>query len=303
MHYVLAFFYSGCKQSNLSTRIFCKITSFLHNNTFKMNILFIFVGKNGCTFLLKALQNSFFKQIFALYSSHFIENLTIYTKYLFLQKIKLLRMSEVKKFVFNNFQINTYIIFDETLECIIIDPGCSDKYEEAELFEFIEANNLTPKMMINTHWHVDHVVGNNAVCKKYSLTPICDSRSEIFWTTIQEFGSVIGMNIPDPIIPNKFVKDKEIIRFGNTNLEVRYTPGHAEGSICLVNHEDKYIITGDVIFNNSIGRTDLPTGDFDVLIKSIKDKIFSLADDFTIYSGHGPSSTVGFEKKYNPFLF
>jgi glyoxylase-like metal-dependent hydrolase (beta-lactamase superfamily II) len=124
----------------------------------------------------------------------------------------------------------------------------------------------------------------------------------MFWRTAREFGSVFNLSIDEIVKPEIFVGDSDLINFGHTELEVRYTPGHADGSICLVNHAQKLIIAGDVLFYGSIGRTDLPTGDFDILMESIKTKLFVLDDAYIVYPGHGPKTSIGFERRNNPFI-
>jgi glyoxylase-like metal-dependent hydrolase (beta-lactamase superfamily II) len=156
--------------------------------------------------------------------------------------------------------------------------------------------------MVNTHFHIDHIVGNTFVCNTFNLKPQCHKESKLFWRTASEFGSVFGMKVENLIIPTDFVEEGDKITYGNSFLEVLYTPGHADGSICLVNHAERYVISGDVLFRDSIGRSDLPTGNFDILYQSITQKLFTLPDDYTVYPGHGPKTTIGYEKQNNPFL-
>jgi len=210
--------------------------------------------------------------------------------------------NNVNKFVFNSFGVNTYILSDETGECLIIDPACQYHGEETELLGYITGNNLKPVGMINTHFHIDHIVGNNLICNTFNLKPWCHKGSKIFWETATEFGSVFGIKVENLIIPTDFIEDGESISFGDSTVQVLYTPGHADGSICLVNRAGRYVVSGDVLFRDSIGRTDLPTGNFDVLNNSIMTKLFTLPGDFTVYPGHGPETTVGYEKINNPFL-
>jgi hydroxyacylglutathione hydrolase len=208
----------------------------------------------------------------------------------------------IVKFVFNSFGVNTYILSDETGKCLIIDPACQYEDEESGLLGFISSRHLKPVGMVNTHFHVDHIVGNTFVCKTFHLRPQCHKNSKMFWETASEFGAVFGIKIENLIIPKDFIEEGDIITFGKSSVEVLYTPGHAEGSICLVNHAERYVVSGDVLFRDSIGRTDLPTGNFDTLYNSITTKLFSLPDDYTVYPGHGPETTIGYEKLNNPFL-
>jgi len=208
----------------------------------------------------------------------------------------------INKLIFNAFGVNTYILKDNTGKCLIVDPACQFAEEENELLQFINKSGLTPVAMVNTHFHVDHILGNTFVCKTFNLEPQCHKRCKTFWETAAEYGAAFGMKIENLIVPAHFVEEGDVITFGNASVEVLYTPGHADGSICLVNHAEKYVVSGDVLFRESIGRTDLPTGNYNTLYTSITSKLFTLPDDYTVYPGHGPETTIGFEKLNNPFL-
>jgi len=209
----------------------------------------------------------------------------------------------VNKFVFNSFGVNTYILTDPTTgKCLIIDPACQYHGEETELLGFISGHHLSPVAMVNTHFHIDHILGNTLICNTFNLKPQCHKSSKMLWETAPDFGKVFGIKVEDLIIPTDFIDEGDIISFGNASVQVLYTPGHADGSICLVNHAERYVVSGDVLFRDSIGRTDLPTGNFDTLYQSITTKLFTLPDDFTVYPGHGPETSIGYEKMNNPFL-
>lgn len=208
----------------------------------------------------------------------------------------------INRFIFNSFGVNTYVLTDNTGECLIVDPACQYQIEETELLEFITGNHLSPVGMVNTHFHVDHIIGNTLICNTFKLKPWCHRKSKVFWETASEFGSVFGIKVENLIVPSDFLEERDQIVFGNASVEVLYTPGHADGSICLVNHGERYVISGDVLFRDSIGRTDLPTGNFDVLYESITSKLFTLPDDYIVYPGHGPETTIGYEKLNNPYL-
>lgn len=204
---------------------------------------------------------------------------------------------------FNPFQENTYVVFDETGECVIFDPGCYEAHERIELSQFITENNLLPVRLINTHCHIDHVFGNKFVSDTWGLelethegeVPVLEAVPQI----CKFYG--IPMGEPSPM-PGKFIEEGDIIEFGHTKLEAVLTPGHSPASLSFFCAADKFIIAGDVLFRESIGRTDLPGGDFDTLIASIKNKLFPLGDDVKVFPGHGPSTTIGFERSHNPFL-
>lgn len=211
-------------------------------------------------------------------------------------------MTSVHYFTFNGFQENTYVLFDETKQCVIIDPGCYSNEEQSTLTDYITQNNLTPVNLINTHCHIDHVLGNNFVASTYNIELAMHEKDIPTLHATPEYGHLYGFHIdksPDPAI---FLKDGDVIKFGNTELEVLFVPGHCTGHIALVNHKNKFIISGDVLFYGSIGRTDLPGGDYNTLINSIKNKLLILPEDYVVYSGHGPSTTIGYEKSNNPFL-
>jgi hydroxyacylglutathione hydrolase len=211
-------------------------------------------------------------------------------------------MSRIQSFTFNPFQENTYIIFDESKECIIIDPGCFEDFERKYLVEFIENNKLTPVMLINTHCHIDHILGNKFVSEKYNL-PVTGHREDIYnLESLEMAGKKYGVPVEPSPAMTMFLEEGDGVKFGNTIFSILHTPGHSLGSITLYNSTESFAIVGDVIFRESIGRADLPGGDFAVLEKTIKDKIYALPDDTQLYSGHGPKTNVGYEKRNNPFV-
>jgi len=211
-------------------------------------------------------------------------------------------MIVVQKFVFNSFEVNTYVISGKNRECIIVDPACMTVHEEAELSGYIHDNHLTPVMMVNTHYHVDHILGNTFVCNTYGLKPVAHKNGKLFWEAAREFGSVLGLDIQEVTKPEIFVQEGDVLKASDIELRVLYTPGHADGSISLVNDAQKFVITGDTLFYGSIGRTDLPTGDYDLLKESIEQKLFTLPPEYAVLPGHGPETTIGYEKLNNPFL-
>lgn len=211
-------------------------------------------------------------------------------------------MSSIKIFPFNSFQVNTYVLYDETGECVIIDPACYEKEEEKQLSDFILSEKLQPKHLLLTHAHIDHILGIRFVSDTYGITPLTHKDSMAFLESSREYGKVFGFDVKKPVLPDSFLSDGDTVSYGKQNLKVIYTPGHAAGSLCFYHEKDQFLIAGDVLFQNSIGRTDLPTGDHDTLIKSILHKIMILPDAVKVFSGHGPQTTVGRERTSNPFL-
>ena len=211
-------------------------------------------------------------------------------------------MINIHYFTFNGFQENTYVLYDETKECVIIDPGCYSNEEQQELTSFITDNDLTPVKLLNTHCHIDHILGNNFVATKYNIGLEMHEKDLPTLHATVEYGHVYGFNVEKSPEPTVLLNESEKIKFGSSELDILFTPGHSAGHIVFVNHEQKFVINGDVLFQGSIGRTDLPGGDYNTLIESIKTKLLPLSDDFTVYSGHGPSTTIGYERNHNPFL-
>lgn len=211
-------------------------------------------------------------------------------------------MITVQSFTFGPFQENMYILYDETLECIIIDPGCYDQAERIELADFIEEKKLKPVKLINTHCHLDHVFGNGFVAGKYNLKLEINKLDKQVLDSFLMTASLYGLNADPSPQPSVYLEEGDKIKFGQSELEILFTPGHSPGSITFYNRDQKFMIAGDVLFHGSIGRTDLPGGNYQTLIDSIKNKLFPLGDDYTVYNGHGPTTTTGFERLNNPFL-
>ncbi len=211
-------------------------------------------------------------------------------------------MITIEKFVFNPFQENTYILFDETKECVIIDPGCMDEREQNELTVFIAAGDLKPVRLLYTHCHIDHIVGNNFVCNTYGLKPEIHKEGLPFLQNSHNQAKVYGFRMDKNIEPEHFLEHGDQVRFGNSELKVVYTPGHVDGHVCFICDDQRFVVTGDVLFKDSIGRTDFPSGDYDKLMHSIHNHLFTLEDDYTVYCGHGPETSIGYEKVNNPFI-
>ncbi|MGY8980119.1 MAG: MBL fold metallo-hydrolase [Flavobacteriales bacterium] len=210
---------------------------------------------------------------------------------------------KIKKITFNNFMENTFIVYDQTKECIIIDPGCYSIEEKEELLSFININQLKPTLLINTHCHIDHIFGNNFVNKKWNTRLVINKLELEILKSAHVVAQSYGFNNYEPSPqPSKYIIEGDIITFGKSELKVLFTPGHAPGHISLYSKKDEFIISGDVLFMNSIGRTDLPGGDYETIIKTIKNKLLTLPKQTKVYCGHGPETTIDNEKNNNPFL-
>lgn len=211
-------------------------------------------------------------------------------------------MLKIKVFTFSPVQENTYVLYNNKKECLIIDPGCYSDEEKDELKSFILKSGLTVKMLLNTHCHLDHVFGNKFVAESFDLTLQIHKLEEQMLQMAPASG--LMFNLPFDNYQGKliFIDEGDIIKFGEDELQVINAPGHSPGSICFYCKAQNFLIGGDVLFYRSIGRTDLPKGDYETLIKSIKEKLFVLPDDTIVYPGHGNPTTIGDEKKFNPFL-
>jgi glyoxylase-like metal-dependent hydrolase (beta-lactamase superfamily II) len=208
---------------------------------------------------------------------------------------------EVKRLVFNPLQENTYIIYDETKECVIIDPGCQKSLEKITLKQFIANNGLIPKALLNTHCHFDHIFGNNFVCNEYGIE-LHASEGEL--ANIRRFtvsASLFGISEEQPYPPSHFLENGQVIQFGNSELKVISTPGHSSGSVCFYSETDHFLISGDTLFAGSIGRTDLPGGNYDQIMDSLT-KLVALPAETKVYCGHGRNTSIADELLYNPFI-
>ena len=211
-------------------------------------------------------------------------------------------MLTVQPFTFNPVRENTYILYNEKGDCCIIDPGCYFAAEEQELVAFIQQNKLKPVLLLNTHCHLDHIFGNRFINKTYNLTLHLHSLEK----PVLDYGPAAGQlwqlpfdNYDGELI---FIEEGQTVRIGEEELHILFTPGHSPGSVSFYSKEHKFVISGDVLFQGSVGRTDLPGGDFAVLEESIKTKLYTLAADTIVYPGHGDSTTIGDEIKDNPFV-
>jgi len=210
---------------------------------------------------------------------------------------------QIQKFTFNLFSENTFVLWDdESKECAIVDPGCSDSSEEKVLENFITENNLKTKYLINTHCHIDHILGCEFVKNKFNPIYLAPELDIPLIQNAKMQASYVGIDFSISLLPDEYLSENKKLQLGKSELSFIFTPGHTPGEFCIYIPDIKSCITGDVLFFDSIGRTDLWGGNYDDLIKSINEKLLSLPDETIIYPGHGESSTIGREKKLNPFL-
>lgn len=209
---------------------------------------------------------------------------------------------KIYRLVFNPIEVNTYILADPSGDCAIIDCGCYDSEEFDRLVEFLESNNLKPVLILNTHCHLDHIFGNGFMLEKYSLGSFCSKDDEINRKNAVNHALMFGLEMKKPPEPAGFLTDGQEIVFGQTELTALHVPGHAPGSLAFYSKTDKAVFTGDVLFAGSIGRTDLPGGNFETLMNSIRSKIFTLPPETKVYPGHGNETTIREEIDTNPFF-
>ncbi|MFN5218741.1 MAG: MBL fold metallo-hydrolase [Sphingomonadales bacterium] len=204
-------------------------------------------------------------------------------------------------FEFSPFAENTYVITGTNGQCLIVDPGCYGASEEIQLTDYITANGLTPVALLNTHGHIDHIFGNHYVKNKWNV-PMYLSQLDIpLFERAESMAALWNLKYTPSPLPDEDLHSGELVLAGIT-LEVRHVPGHAPGHMVFIHHESKTVVCGDTLFQGSIGRTDLPGGNHDLLLKSIREQLFSLPDDYQLLSGHGPASSVGEERAHNPFF-
>jgi hydroxyacylglutathione hydrolase len=211
-------------------------------------------------------------------------------------------MLQVKSFTNNPFSENTYVVYNDTKQAIIIDPGMYQPAEEKAVFDFIEHQQLQPTQIVNTHCHLDHVFGIHACIQRYNVPFSFHALEQQVYDWAAEAGMRYGVPVLHSPPATHYIDQTQRIQLGQDVLQILFTPGHSPGHICLYSAADNFVIAGDVIFESSIGRTDLPGGDFDTLIKSIHQQILTLPNETMIYSGHGPATSVGMERMNNPWV-
>ena len=210
---------------------------------------------------------------------------------------------QLKIFTNNPWQENTVVLYDETGEALIIDCGCFTETERQRLKNFLTEKQLTPVALLDTHLHIDHIFGNTFMLEEYGLSARAHE-ADAFWVEdFEQYAGMLGVRgmTPPPALGD-YLHDGEIIRFGHSQLEVIHVPGHSPGGVCFYGEADKLLIAGDVLFQGSIGRADLPGGNMQQLLQGIREKLFTLPDDVTVVPGHGGNTTIGEEKRTNPFF-
>jgi len=209
----------------------------------------------------------------------------------------------IKSFPVNPFEMNCYVCCDdETKDGIIIDPAAFTDSEKEKILDYIDDNEISIKYIINTHGHLDHILGNKWACEMFQVPLLMHKNDLLLVTNAVQQATMFGISISQPPPPDKFIEEDEEIKFGNSTLKIIHTPGHSPGGICIIDEKDRNIIVGDCIFKGSIGRVDLWRGNMDELLRSIKNKIFKYGDDYVLYPGHFEPTTIREEKLSNPFL-
>lgn len=211
-------------------------------------------------------------------------------------------MLHIKGFTFNPYQENTYLLYDEDGNCAIIDPGMYGESEQQYFKRFVSENRLTPKLLLNTHCHIDHVLGNNFVYEEYGLLAKFHEGEIPSLMEVQNYAPQMGFRYEPAPIGEEFLQENDIIQVGQEELKVMYVPGHSPAHVCFYSQTLGFLIGGDVLFKNSIGRTDLPGGNHELLLDNIKQKLYTLPQHTIVYPGHGPTTTIGEEKRTNPFV-
>jgi hydroxyacylglutathione hydrolase len=211
-------------------------------------------------------------------------------------------MANIASFTNNPYQENTYILYDETGECAIIDPGMENGREQNMMVNFIRDHKLKPVLLLNTHCHIDHVLGNKFIFDQYGLKPQFHEGELGMLEAVISYAPGMGIRYEPSPVPEVFLPETGSVKFGSTELTLIFAPGHSPAHLCFYDKDANLLVGGDVLFRNSIGRTDLPGGNLTQLLNNIEQKLFTLPDDCTVYPGHGPHTTIGYEKQTNPFL-
>lgn len=211
-------------------------------------------------------------------------------------------MLAVKVFTFNPVQENTYLLYDEKGRCIIVDPGCYYDEEKETIASFIKENDLSPTLLLNTHCHLDHVFGNQWIAEKYGLKLHLHKNEKLVLDHAPASGLMWNLPFDNYKGELEYLQENDTTRLGEDKLEILFVPGHSPGSVAFYCKDQHFIISGDVLFKMSIGRTDLPGGDYSTLVNSIHSRLFVLPEETIVYPGHGEPTSIGYEKQHNPFV-
>ncbi|MCQ2315415.1 MAG: MBL fold metallo-hydrolase [Bacteroidales bacterium] len=213
-------------------------------------------------------------------------------------------MLSVSTFVFNSLQENTYIVSNENLDCVIIDAGNYAASENEEIIGHIESRKLKPKMLLSTHSHIDHVMGNSVLSKRYGIPLAACPVEREYYDKVWMYAEVFGIKFTQDmcIYPSIDLADGEIVKVGGDELKVLYTPGHAKGHVSFYAENDGFVLTGDTLFRRGVGRSDFPGGSYEQLENSLKNVLYKLPDDTIVYPGHGPTTTIGEERRNNYYI-
>ncbi len=211
-------------------------------------------------------------------------------------------MIKIKIFTYGPFQQNMTVLWDETKECVIIDPAMYTPSDEKEFSSFLSEHDLKPVALLNTHCHIDHVMGNRFVAETYHLKVQAHALDVPTLEQAKLAAELYQINYTSSPDISIFLEEGQKINFGKSTLDILFTPGHAPGHVVFISHDQKFVINGDVLFRRSVGRVDLPGSNPKDLIKSIQEKMYKLPDDYEVYCGHGPNTTIGYEKENNPFV-
>jgi glyoxylase-like metal-dependent hydrolase (beta-lactamase superfamily II) len=211
-------------------------------------------------------------------------------------------MIQIKTFYFNELRECTYVLWDETHTCVVVDPGAESESERSRLQQFIDDHKLKPAAMLNTHGHFDHVMANAFLARTYGICSYIHAGDRVLLEKTNEYGQMFGYNIEQPPAAAGFLTEGCPFCFGHSQLQVLHTPGHSKGGVCFYAPDDHFVLTGDTLFQGNIGRVDLPGGDFDEIMESLSGKLMLLPDDTAVYPGHGLPSTIGDERRNNPYI-
>ncbi len=209
---------------------------------------------------------------------------------------------KIQRFIFSPIEENTFVLIDKSGDCAIIDCGCYDNSENEELVSFMTTNKLNPVLLLNTHCHLDHIFGNKLILEKYNLRTLCHEKEERNRKSSLQHAAIFGLSMEMPPEPARYIDDNEIIRFGSTELKALHVPGHTAGSLSFYIEKEGCVFTGDALFAGSIGRTDLAGGDYETLLNSIRNRLFTLPESTIVYAGHGSETTIEKEIRTNPWF-